>query len=441
MQNVNLNDVFTPATPATLTFVERVKINDRLVNAITTPGKQIIVYGYSGSGKTTLLNNKLSQIYENHITSRCISGMSLDGLIIDAFDQLSPYYQSENTTGTKSHKSMNFGAIFAAIPFGYASSKDTNNENKNSRALPPQLTAQNLARLFGEKSLCWVIEDFHKIADNDRRRLSQIMKVFMDMANDYKNLKVIAIGAVGTARQVVEYEPEMRNRVAEIYVELMNEEELSNIITKGGKLLNIRFPGDTTKAIIAYANGLPSVCHHLCLNTCLVAGVKETSGEAITIKKSEFEGGVRIYLDEASDTLKKDFEKALKYKHKKFNNPRIILKALSELPQEGVQRSEIYNHIRITEKNYPQGNLTLFLNNMLQNEGMLRYDENSGKYSFIDPLYRAFAKVYFAADPESASRSYARSYPVDLSADLSKAIEEFSKTITLFNNISFNKPK
>jgi len=46
---------------------------------------------------------------------------------------------------------------------------------------------------------------------------------------------------VDTARQVVDYDKEMKERVAEIAVPLMTEEELFSIITKGEQLLNIRF--------------------------------------------------------------------------------------------------------------------------------------------------------------------------------------------------------
>ena len=45
-QNNLIHDVFTPTKPARLTFVEREKINDRLVNALRTPCKQLIVYGH-----------------------------------------------------------------------------------------------------------------------------------------------------------------------------------------------------------------------------------------------------------------------------------------------------------------------------------------------------------------------------------------------------------
>ena len=85
-----IHEVFTPTKPARLTFVERETINDKLVNGILTPGKQLIVYGHSGSGKSTLLVNKLHQLYENHITTRCMKGVTFEQIMLDAFDQLSP---------------------------------------------------------------------------------------------------------------------------------------------------------------------------------------------------------------------------------------------------------------------------------------------------------------------------------------------------------------
>jgi hypothetical protein len=50
------------------------------------------------------------------------------------------------------------------------------------------------------------------------------------MADEFRSLKIIAIGAVDTARQVIEYDPEMKNRVSEIHVPLMLKEELKEII-------------------------------------------------------------------------------------------------------------------------------------------------------------------------------------------------------------------
>lgn len=59
----DVSDVYTPSSPATLTFVERGSLNDLLVDAIRTKGKQLIIYGHTGTGKSTLLFNKLYQTY------------------------------------------------------------------------------------------------------------------------------------------------------------------------------------------------------------------------------------------------------------------------------------------------------------------------------------------------------------------------------------------
>ena len=51
-----LEDVFTPTSPAIITYVDRLKddVNDRLVRALKLPGNQVVIYGHSGTGKSTL---------------------------------------------------------------------------------------------------------------------------------------------------------------------------------------------------------------------------------------------------------------------------------------------------------------------------------------------------------------------------------------------------
>ena len=109
-------DVFTPAKPARIAFVERDSVNDKLVNSLTTPGKQIVVYGHSGTGKTTLLANKLTQLYERHITTRCMKGLKFEQLLLDAFDQLSPFYTQERQSVVKTSTGIDLGVCRAFTP-------------------------------------------------------------------------------------------------------------------------------------------------------------------------------------------------------------------------------------------------------------------------------------------------------------------------------------
>jgi hypothetical protein len=97
-------DVFTPTTQARVNFIERDSVNDRLVDALRTPGKQIIVYGDSGSGKSTLLLRKLEQLYESHITSRCSAASTFTSILLDTFDQLDTHYVDSRSTSLSNSK-------------------------------------------------------------------------------------------------------------------------------------------------------------------------------------------------------------------------------------------------------------------------------------------------------------------------------------------------
>ena len=70
--------------------------------------------------------------------------------------------------------------------------------------------------------------------------------------------------------------------------------------------------------------------------------------------------------------------------------------------QEGAPHGEIMERVKRKEKNYPAGNLTYYLNQLTSPErgSLLRYDATSGRYSFSDPIYRAFALSVFKSYPD-----------------------------------------
>lgn len=396
-----LYEVFTPSSPARLTFVERDAVNEKLVSALRTPGKQVVVYGHSGSGKTTLLLNKLHQTYEGHVTSRCLTGSSLDSLVLDAFDQLAPFYEAERKKGEGSSVDVGLSADYAGIRSSLAVSASSSASETAHRVLPPQLTPQRLGQFMGASKMCWVLEDFHKVDDDDKVRLAQVMKVFMDLSDTYPELKIVAIGAVDTARQVVESDGEMRNRVAEVHVPLMSTSELMQIIDKGKACLNFQLPQAVADDIVRYSNGLASVCHQICLNICDAAGIVETQPESVDIQDDDLDTALRRYIEDASDTLKAVFDRALRrIRSRKYDNARLILAAVAELSHDGATHADIFAKIRRTEPDYPSGNLTTYLKELQAEErgAVIRCDA-SGRFAFSDPMYQVFAKATLCERP------------------------------------------
>lgn len=398
MESYKTNKVFTPTSPAILTFVERDTVNEQLVDAMMTPGMQIIVYGPTGGGKTTLILNKLNQIYENFVVTKCMKTSTFESIVLDAFDQLNPYYTHEKITKTRKKVTGGLGANYLSLKAIIQTEYESEKQYKIKRFIPPQLTIQRLANFYGDLNCCWILEDFHKVDDKEKIKISQSMKVFMDSSVDYPDVKIIAIGAVGTARQVIEYDSEMENRVTEIYVPLMLDHQIEEIIEKGENLLNVKVLKPLKKELIKYASGSGSICHRICLNMCFSRGLYETSKTIIKFKSDDLTNSITKYIKSNSDTLKKSYDKATTiHKKSKYKNPKLILKAIIASGKDEISRGEIYTIISKEHKGYPHGNLSHYLGELISpNRGdILLFDDITKKYSFSNPFIKAFCLMKF----------------------------------------------
>lgn len=391
-------DVFTPASSATLSFVEREVVNNQLADAIHTPGKQIILYGQSGAGKTTLIFNKLNQTYSSHITVSCSALTSFEDILYQAFDLLDPFFTenrgSKRSSTMKSSISSNYLKIKSII--------DSSNTNENTetlrRALPLQLTPLRLAEFLGVAEACLVLEDFHEIKSEEKIKLAKSLKSFKDASDRFRDVKVILVGATGSAKEVIDYDLDMRGRIAEIYLPLMSEEELIKIIELGEKELNLDFKEQIKNDIIEYSSGIAAVTHQLCLYICQNAGIYETCDEKFIIDSGHLYGAISSYISGTPHSVRSHLENALEQDHKsKYENRRIILTALSMCNANGVKKDFLYNKIIEKNPDYPSSNLTRYLND-LTNEGthkILTHNRDQQTYSFISPIYRTYAQMHF----------------------------------------------
>lgn len=395
-----LREVFTPAKPARICFVNRDTINRRVVRALETPGTQIVVYGHTGSGKTTLLENKLFEVYEKHIRTNCMIGTTFEQVVLDAFEQLSEFYIDEVTNNKKTKVSKALKVSYLNIKASIGVDKEDIQAMKQKRILPPQLTPQSLGRLMGSAGYCWVLEDFHKVADEDKVKLSQLMKVFMDMSDEFEDLKLIALGAVNTAREVVQSDAEMRRRLSEIHVPLMTDAEIIEIIIKGESALGVCFNKEIKEKIAHYCNGLPAIAHKLAYLMCDGADIKVTlpKEQRYDFIESDLSLAIDEYIADESDTIKRVFDNALT--HNKGEN---AIRALLHAKQQGANIDELFSfckefNIRI-QKNHLESTLREL--SLPQFGEVIKFDHDSYHFSFSDPFFRSFALAFVGAKDEA----------------------------------------
>ncbi|MHB1526461.1 MAG: AAA family ATPase [Candidatus Dormibacteria bacterium] len=422
-------DVFTPSQPAKLNYISRPTISRRLATALRTPGQQLIVYGASGTGKSTLLLHELRELYLEIITTRCTQDTHFETMLLDAFDQLHQYYSAQALSSQSGGKSAQLGADFRLISAQIGRVGSTVTSTTSVPVVPPQLTAQRLGEFMGARGLCWVLEDFHKVLPAAKTSLAQTFKVFSDLSPEYPRLRLIAIGATDTAREVVTHDPEMGQRVAEVLVPVMSKGELREILSNGQRLLGVDV-GPIADRIVELSAGLASVCHRLALHSCLSRGINETASSRVRLETADVDQAAREWVAESSDTLRDAFDKALRRDRvRKFDNARLILSALGQGPLEGMSQNEILSSIHRTQPDYPAGNASRYLSELLGEErGSVLRGSRGGKYRFADPLYHTYARCVLIESPTSG---------ITIQWDPAELIQVMSRAVWTLPNIVF----
>lgn len=383
-----LIDVFTPNKVAKLTYIKRKSIDEDIHNYLTLPGKQIVIYGHSGSGKTTLLRNKLSELKRNYIITHCESKTTFDELKLQAFDELDRFYLSEKSTDynntIKSEIKVDFANISSII--------EEKTEFRQNRVVPIQLTTQKLAKFLGEVKAVWIIEDFHTISDEEKKKIADVIKVFADGANDYNDVKVVCLGAVGSARELIDLNSNLNNRVAELFVPLLKDEEIYSIIQKGKDLLKIEIEEDLIQKIVYYSNNLASVAHGLCYDICYQNEIKTENIITRKLKENSFYDAVNSFVRKNSDTFNKIYEKISSEGFGWY-----VLKTFESCEKEELTFEEIHSGIKLN-KRPEKTSLFIYLQllSSLEYKEIVRYNQHSRKYSISSPFFRTFLKMKMA---------------------------------------------
>lgn len=395
-----LQEVFTPNTVAKLNYVSRPILEIDLEKYILMPGKQIIVYGHSGSGKTTLVRKTMTALKKNYIRTHCESNTTFNDILLQAFDELNGFYIGEKRYNQGYTINANLKSEFSLIKTGIDSVYTQTQEKTCLRIVPPQLTPQKLAQFLGEIDCIWIIEDFHKVKPSEKRRIADVLKVFIDSANDFQNVKIICIGAVGTARELIELDNNLNTRTVELLVPLLTETEICNIINDGCNLMHIEMPKKLQDCIVYYSNNLAALAHQMCYDICFHSNILKTRIKRKKLDPNRLRDAVESYVRANSDSLNKLYDLIAS-----IHMGWYVLKAFDVSEKENLSFGEIKSSI-LHKHSISDEELFELLQKLgtSEYESIIRFDANSNKYSISSPFFTAFLKIKLALEKDETRK-------------------------------------
>ena len=202
-----LHEVFTISGIPKITFVKPDEY-PRLLMALKTPGRGIVVEGPSGIGKTTAITKAIEELVITENIVRLSARKHGDVSLIKELPKMQP-----------------LGIV--------------------------------------------LIDDFHKLPDDEKKLIADLMKVLADEGR--VDSKVIAIGINRAGEALIDFADDLTNRLETIPFEANPDKRVTEILRLGENALNVDL--NIRDEIVEAANGSFYLAQMLAYHTCLDAGI------------------------------------------------------------------------------------------------------------------------------------------------------------------------
>jgi hypothetical protein len=268
-----LAEVFgiTSAVP-THTYVDRQGLDGRF-SYLLGVDRHIVIYGASKQGKTSLRRKQLPE--EQSLVIPCKPDFRVDDIYREARRQLGLGDVSQEKTKTAIGGSLGVEASGeAGVPLlakakatGKLSGTINNESERTTSPVPDGLSVVALAGEIRRASKRIILEDFHYLPEEERRRLAFDLKAFWD-----HSVFFIIVGVWAEQNLLTVYNNDLSGRVEEIDVQ-WTERDLETVIEKGEAALDFNFSNSIKSKMIADANGsvglLQRIAEQICINAAI----------------------------------------------------------------------------------------------------------------------------------------------------------------------------
>lgn len=275
-------DVFTPSDYPVHTYVQRDerKTEERLRQALETPGEVVSVSGPSKSGKTVLIEKVAGR--ENLITVTGASIHEADHLWEKALDWMD--VPNQTTKAASSTNSINPALEVAAKAgngvIGEVGAKFSLGGSKGGAATETISVARRgmtqVIREIADSPFVLLIDDFHYMPAAVQGEVARQIKEAARLG-----VKICTASVPHRSDDVVRANPELRGRIRAVDTQPWAKAELSEIGRIGFPILGINIPAEKLDRLAAESSQSPQLMQAICLQVSYTIGLRDSTDSLI----------------------------------------------------------------------------------------------------------------------------------------------------------------
>lgn len=329
-----LDEVFKKSGLATHTFVEPSEF-DRVVVALRTPGRGLIIEGPSGIGKTSCVRKALEH-----------AGMSDSCLMLSARKFADTQYIS---------------------------------------ALPTMSRVGTV-----------IVDDFHRLDESTKKTLTDFMKVLAD-EEDVES-KVILIGINRAGQSLMDYAPDLLHRVEAIKIGRTNVERIIELIERGERALNceIHVADEIADEAVGSFAMAQILCHEACIQGKVLETAVLAERHRVEASLPSIREAVLRELSPRFFPVARDFATGNKLRREGRAPYLHLLRWLSASPEGALDTKEAITANPELRGSVSQvidkGHLNTLLQNAAQVADLLHFDTKSELLTAEDPKFLYFIR-------------------------------------------------
>ncbi len=386
---------FRPYAPIDLPefFAGRTREIQRLEAEVAAPGRHVAIYGERGVGKTSLAQLASFFLRRNEDDThfvRCEKTSTFDDLFADVLASagIEVTLNGMESDGER-HAGMTLG------PLGFSASRRIRRTFKKIAA-GRQISPRLLLDQFAQREGLIIIDEYDRVRDSPTHtRMAELLKQFSDAAS---RTRIILVGVAESVSQLVGEHESLGRSLAQIKLERMSDEELSQIISKAEEHLRLSFRSEIKRRIVRLADGFPYFVHLIGRHAAQAAGAEllRNPGARLVVAEDEYIKGLSEALANAEHSLSEQYSAATVTTRRPSQKFTLILWAMALSDEREVQVKDLAKNMSFfIGQEVKPGSFNWNLGQLASPaRGSVLTKVREGCYKFSNPLMRPFVRSF-----------------------------------------------